>query len=604
MVATALAALPVVGLVMFSSLDRYGADRARAESRAINRAELIAVLLAESDSAQPPSHTRLSQLLVLGADTPDTAAVVYRGNRAVARAGSPGAGPPTTDRKVDAALGQGATVFLATGPDGVKRVWGLTRIGRGPLSVAYGLPGSAVYGSARSALVRDLVLAALCVLVVLLASFMLAGRITAPIRRVAAEMAGDAGSGTDDLGAIERGVVQIANDRRKLEEQLRQAHKMEAVGQLAGGIAHDFNNLLTVISGYSELAQMKLGPGPGASELGEIDRAAERAAQLTRQLLTFARQQVLEPTALDLSEITRALAPMLHRLIGEDIHVVMRLADDLPPILADRAQVEQVVVNLAINARDAMPTGGTVTLETRALDLDEHYAREHLVKAQGYVCLTVTDTGTGIPAERLEHIFEPFFTTKGAGQGTGLGLATVHGVVTQSGGHVQVYSETGYGTTFKVYFPAAVGAVADAPIDEPAPIRLTGTETILLCEDEDAVRGLLVLLLTDAGYEVLAACRPTEALELAQSHDGRIAALVTDVILPDMPGPELAERLVALRAGLPTLFLSGYSGDTLRDRGNLPPDSAFLEKPFDRDTLLRQMRALLDASPLPAAPAA
>jgi signal transduction histidine kinase len=597
MVATGLAASPFVVLVAVSAASRYDADRERAELRATSRAELIATLVAEQDDATPPSRQRLEQLTRLGVTTPDNATVVYRDGRPVTRAGDPRAAPPPGDPEAARALARRSGVFEARGSDGIERVWGVVRVGEGPMTLAYGLPGDAVYGPARSGLRRDIALALLGVLLAVAAAFLLAGRITAPIRRLAARVGDDEDDENGDLGAIERTMLRQAGERRKLEDQLRQAQKMEAVGQLAGGVAHDFNNLLTVISGYGEVARRKIGDGPGAAELGEMERAAERASKLTGQLLAFARKQMLDPVLLDLSEVTRSLEPMLGRLIEENVNVAMLLDDDLPSVLADRAQVEQAIVNLAINARDAMPRGGTLTLETRLTELDEHYVAEHAgVEAGPYVCLVVTDTGTGIAPERLEHIFEPFFTTKPAGHGTGLGLATVHGIVRQSGGHVQVYSEPELGTTFKVYLPAQAATERPArPPGEDAPELLRGTETILVCEDDELVRGLVHLLLTEAGYTVHATALPHEALEVAMTPGERIDLLVTDVILPDMSGPDLANRLADSMPGLPTLFLSGYTFETVRDRGSLPPGSAFLEKPFDRPALLREVRALLRA---------
>jgi nitrogen-specific signal transduction histidine kinase len=384
-------------------------------------------------------------------------------------------------------------------------------------------------------------------------------------------------------------------ERRMLEEQLRQAQKMEAVGQLAGGIAHDFNNLLTVIGGYGEIARRRIGAGPGAAELLEVERAAERATQLTKQLLAFSRQQMLDPVPLDLAEIAGGLLPMLRRLIGEDIEIAMLTDNGLPAVLADRAQLEQVLVNLAVNARDAMPTGGTLTIETRAVTLDDAYAERHAgVEPGEYVCLTVTDTGVGMRPETLSRVFEPFFTTKAVGQGTGLGLATVHGIVNQSGGHILVYSEPDLGTSFKAYLPATGAATPAEDGDQRSELdRLGGSETILLCEDEDGVRQLIEHVLTAHGYRVLATGGPHEAVERASEHGAAIDALVSDVIMPDMSGPELARRLESVRPGLRTLFVSGYTAETVRDRGRLPEDSAFLEKPFDQLSLLRAVRALL-----------
>src|SRR3954469_14337070 len=349
-------------------------------------------------------------------------------------------------------------------------------------------------------------------------------------------------------------VLRDITEQRALEEQLRQAQKMEAVGQLAGGIAHDFNNLLTVISGYGEIARHRIGAGPGAGELGEMMRAAGRAADLTRQLLAFARRQVLEPVLLDVNEVAGGLVPMLSRLIGEDIEIAMLAGDDVPPVLADRAQLEQVVINLAINARDAMPDGGTLAIETSC--------------GEGLVKLAVSDTGTGIDPEVLERIFEPFFTTKAVGFGTGLGLATVHGIVTQSGGRVEVTSQLGSGSTFSVHLPAAPADRVDNPAVQHSRPTLGGTETLLLCEDEAGVRQLVELVVAGAGSTVLSAATPAEALALAEHND--VAALVTDIVMPGMSGLELADRLQPLRA----LFISGYSAEAAdRAGGGLPPGS-------------------------------
>jgi PAS domain S-box-containing protein len=402
----------------------------------------------------------------------------------------------------------------------------------------------------------------------------------------------------DDTGAA-RAVLEISTDitaRKGLEEQLRQAQKMEAVGQLAGGVAHDFNNLLTVIVGYGHLARNKIDAGAGAEELAEVLGAADRAAELTRQLLAFSRRQVLDLAELDVGEAVAGVLPLLRRLIGEDIAIVAHADPDVPHVLADRAQLEQVVMNLAVNARDAMPAGGKLTLETTAVELTEPYADDRVRLEPGsYVRLRVSDTGVGIPADELEHIFEPFYTTKEVGQGTGLGLATVFGIVEQSNGHVIVDSTPGAGTTFSVYLPVTdTKARPAAPQGERPPDPSPGSESILVCEDDDALRRLTELMLTDAGYRVHASPSPLEAVAFADRMPGAIDALVTDVIMPEMQGTELAQRLQALRPGLPVLFVSGYTPDSLRRRADLPEGSRMIEKPFDNATLLEALRQVLD----------
>ena len=393
-------------------------------------------------------------------------------------------------------------------------------------------------------------------------------------------------------------IVADVSNRRELESRLRQAERLEAIGRLAGGVAHDFNNLLTVITGYGTMARQDIGEGSAANDITEVLRAAERASRLTGQLLAFSRQQVLDPTDLDLATVTRETLPMLNRLIGEDIRIVLLADDALPLVNADRGQIEQIIVNLAVNGRDAMPNGGTLTIEAQTRRLDEHIAADRPGLEPGtFVCLTVTDTGTGIAPEALERIFEPFFTTKEVGHGTGLGLATVHGIVTQSGGHVQAYSEEGFGTSFKVYLPiVAVPDGSGAASTAEAPRALGGDETVLVCEDEPTVRALMGRVLARAGYTVLSAPDPHQALQLASELDTEVDVLVSDVVMPGMPGPELAERIQAIRPGLRTLFISGYTAETVRSRGGLPMSSAFLEKPFVADDLLLELRMLLDRS--------
>jgi CheY-like chemotaxis protein len=371
---------------------------------------------------------------------------------------------------------------------------------------------------------------------------------------------------------------------------------MEAVGRLAGGIAHDFNNLLTVITGYLSLAQAQVAQGEGAEELEEVGRAARRASELTGRLLDFARRRRVDAVRLDVARTVEELMPMLERLIGEDIRVVVLADEDVPPVLADRGQLEQVVVNLAVNARDAMPGGGTLTIETHALELgDGHTGEPTGLPAGRWVCLTVTDTGEGIDPVLAEHVFDPFFTTKEVGKGTGLGLATVHGIVGSAGGEVRVYSEPGLGASFKVYLPA-LEAGSDPAGTRPiaAAGRMDGTETVLLCEDEGVLAALVTRILERAGYRVLAAATPDEALAIAAREGDAIDVLVSDVIMPGLTGPQLAERLAERHGPVPTLFLSGYTADVISDRGRLPEGSAFLEKPFDPSSLLTTLRGLLE----------
>jgi PAS domain S-box-containing protein len=403
------------------------------------------------------------------------------------------------------------------------------------------------------------------------------------------------GVAPEHAGDITTAVLIDISARQELESQLRQAQKLEAIGQLAGGIAHDFNNLLLVISGHCAEARDLIGDHPGAEDLRVVEGAVQRAAQLTSQLLAFARRQVLDVRDLDLNEVVTGLTPMLGRLIGEDVRIVVLTGDELPTIRADRGQLEQILINLAVNARDAMTAGGTLTVETRYVHMNGRYAAGQLDVDPGrYVCLTVTDTGDGIDPEVAAHLFEPFYTTKEVGRGTGLGLATVHGIVTQSGGQIRVYSEPGLGASFKLYFPAGAPATVTPGAAAPGPESVTGTETVLLCEDEPAVRRAVARILTRNGYAVLTGATPHEAIELAQAHGDAIDALITDVIMPGLSGPDLAARLQKSLPRLRTLFMSGYTAETIRDRAKLPLGSALLEKPFDPPTLLRCLRTLLD----------
>ncbi len=386
-------------------------------------------------------------------------------------------------------------------------------------------------------------------------------------------------------------------DSRALEEQLRQAQKMEAVGRLAGGIAHDFNNLLTAIMGYAELATGRLRPeDPSRLELSEIEKAAQRAADLTRQLLAFSRKQVLQPRVISLNRIVSDTDKMLRRLIGEDIELVTLLNDRLGSVKADTGQIEQVLLNLAVNARDAMPKGGKLTIETSEVALDESYSVFHFDVPPGrYVLLAVSDTGTGMDAKTLSHVFEPFFTTKEAGKGTGLGLSTVYGVVKQSGGHVTVYSEPGVGTTFKIYLPRVEGLPEEARRPPRQARQAAATETVLVVEDEEAVRRLVCRSLEAHGYKTLPSARASEALLVCEEHAGEIHLMLTDVVMPNLSGRELAQRAAAFRPRMKVLFMSGYTDDAIVRHGVLDAGTPFLQKPFTPSALASKVREVLDA---------
>jgi PAS domain S-box-containing protein len=386
------------------------------------------------------------------------------------------------------------------------------------------------------------------------------------------------------------------SDRKELEEQLRQAQRLEAIGRLAGGVAHDFNNLLTVISGYTETL-LEGRDRASEPELDQIAAAAERAAILTRQLLAFSRRQVLLPRVLQLNDIVGGLTPMLSRLIGEDVELVATLEPSLDPVLADPNQLEQVLVNLAVNARDAMPKGGLLTIHTENVELDEEYVAQHTDAVVGpHVMLSVSDTGVGMDAETLSHVFEPFFTTKPLGIGTGLGLATAYGIVKQSGGSMWVYSEPGQGATFKALLPRADSPVTEETPRPPKPVAASGSETILLAEDEESLRRLSARILEQRGYTVIAAETATEALRIAERNGRTIDLLLTDLVMPELSGTALAEQISQLLPDIRVLFMSGYADDVVSRNGSLTEGSAFLEKPFSANDLATKVRETLDAA--------
>ncbi|MDP3720209.1 MAG: response regulator [Acidobacteriota bacterium] len=402
----------------------------------------------------------------------------------------------------------------------------------------------------------------------------------------------------DEQGEV-TGVLVVSEDitsRRAQEEQFQQAQKMEAIGQLAGGIAHDFNNLLTAILGYCGLLLDDLQPGDRhGADVTEIQKAGQRAAELTRQLLAFSRKEIIAPSTFDLNVVLADMRAMLDRLIRENVTIVLGLAPDLSLVTIDRSQLEQIVINLAVNGRDAMPDGGTLTIETADVELDQHYAQGHPGVAPGpHVCLTVTDTGIGMSPEVMARIFEPFFTTKTRGSGTGLGLASVQGTIARSGGSVTVYSEIGKGSAFKVYFPRAAAATATAPAPPAVVNQLGGTETVLVVEDADGLRNLIGLLLARQGYTVLSAANAGEARRLFDEHPD-IAVILADVVMPGASGPELTRELLVERPSLKVIYMSGYPPGTIDRQGVLLAGIAFLPKPFTADALGRKLRSVLDS---------
>jgi signal transduction histidine kinase len=383
-------------------------------------------------------------------------------------------------------------------------------------------------------------------------------------------------------------------EKAKVQAQLHHAQKMESIGRLAGGVAHDFNNLLTVINGYSHLGIAKLSPGdPLRATLEEIRKAGERAAGLTRQLLAFSRKQVLQPRPLDLNHLVGEMRPMLARLVGEDVDVEVALGAQSGTVHADPDQVTQVIMNLAVNARDAMPGGGKLLIETADVERDESYANAHPeARAGRYVMLAVSDNGAGMDEATRQRIFEPFFTTKEAGHGTGLGLSMVQGIVAQSGGYIELYSEPGQGTTFKVHLPALAEKAPSAGMPAPVPV-VGGAETVLVVEDQAEVREYAIKVLKDYGYHVIDAENANDALRHCEWEHDPIHLLLTDVVMPNMSGRELADRVKKVRPGTKVLFMSGYTDDVILRHGMLEEGVEFIEKPFSPEALAGKVRAVL-----------
>jgi signal transduction histidine kinase/ActR/RegA family two-component response regulator len=449
-----------------------------------------------------------------------------------------------------------------------------------------------------------LMLGAVAVLTGALVGFILSRQITRPLEdllQASRQMEkGDFefpihAQGRDEVAELTRAFQQMRKTLRLSREAMLRSARLEAVGRLAGGVAHDFNNLVMIIKGYSELLLESATPET-RPHIEEIQHAGDRASGLTRQLLAFSRKQVLEPQVLDLNHTVRGMLKMLRLLLGEDIELVTSLSEQIGRVKADPGQLEQVIMNLAVNARDAVPGRGKVIIETQSCNLDESYAATHNEVAPGrYVLLAVTDTGCGMNSETLAHIFEPFFTTKEPGKGTGLGLATVYGIVKQSRGHITVYSELDVGTTFKIYLPSVDKAVV-APQSEPMDALPTGRGTVLLVEDEIPLRNLAAEALKRLGYQVVQAGNGLEALVAVDEHPGQINVVVTDIVMPRMGGPELVEKLRRKRSGFSVIFMSGYTEAAVLENANIGKDSILLNKPFSTEALVRRMRDIQEAA--------
>lgn len=513
------------------------------------------------------------------------------------------AGPPVVP--------DGPQIISYKAADGSDRFGAAAPVKLTPWLVWVDIHKDAILAPARHFL-NLMVLTGLLILIVgAIGAWQISRQIIAPLREIALASndisTGDYArrvtvSSEDELGFLAGAFNDMARDlarQRKLEEQLLQAQKMEAVGQLAGGVAHDFNNLLTVIMSYSSmlLADGESGD-PDRADIQAISDAAVRAAGLTRQLLAFSRKQVLQLQPVNVNAIVTDVEKMLRRLIGEDISLSTHLDPQLALVNADPGQLEQVLLNLAVNARDAMSDGGALTITTNNADLSAEHVDRHLGAEPGkYIMVAVTDTGTGMTREVQQRLFEPFYTTKGAGKGTGLGLATVHGIVKQLGGDIYVYSELGHGTTFKVYFPhltANPDLVVAAVEHREAP---RGWETILLAEDDDALRSLGARVLRAFGYKVLVARTGADALRIVAEQPGPIDLVATDVVMPEMSGGQLVEKLLKARPGIRVLFMSGYTDDEVMRRGVIDGATAFLQKPFTPDMLAHKVRAVLDLPP-------